>query len=191
MRALMAIPELSRRVFLRRSLHAAGAIALVPGLSIGCAPAEAAHAPADLRVLDSGEWALLGVVADTLIPRGGAFALGARDVDLATRIDAFLSGESAGVLGGLSAALFLIEWGSPLASGRIARFSQLGPDERATCIDALYRSRIGLLRDVYAGLKQLCFFTFYAIDASWPAVGYDGPWAHATLSESTGRGAKP
>jgi hypothetical protein len=79
-------------------------------------------------------------------------------------------------LRGLSAALLLVEWGSPLASGRVARFSRLGPDERAACIHALCRSRVGLLREVYAGLKQLCFFTFYAIDATWPAVGYDGPW---------------
>jgi hypothetical protein len=172
----MAIPELSRRVFLRRSLHAAGALALLPGLGVGCAPDDVARAPADLRVLDPDVWALLGVVADTFIPRGGAFELGARDVDLATRIDSFLAGESAGVLRGLSAALLLIEWGSPLVSGRVARFSRLGPDERAACIDALCHSRIGLLRDVYAGLKQLCFFTFYAIDAVWPAVGYDGPW---------------
>ena len=184
----MAIPELSRRVFLRRSLHVAGALTLAPGLSIGCAPADVARAPIDLRVLDPGEWALLGIVADTLIPHGGAFELGARDVDLATRIDAFLAAESVAVLRGLSAALLLIEWGSPLASGRVARFSQLGPDERAACIDALCRSRIGLLRDVYAGLKQLCFFSFYAIDATWPAVGYDGPWI-AKPSASSGRGS--
>ena len=176
MRALMAIPELSRRVFLRRSLHVAGALTLVPGLSIGCAPGDVARAPRDLRVLDPGEWALLGALADTLIPHGGAFELGARDVDLAARIDAFIAGESVAVLRGLSAALLLVEWGSPLASGRVARFSRLGSDDRAACIEALCRSRIGLLREVYAGLKQLCFFTFYAIDATWPAVGYDGPW---------------
>jgi hypothetical protein len=184
----MAIPEFSRRVFLRRSLHVAGALALVPGLSVGCAPGDVARAPTDLRVLDPGEWSLLGALADTLIPRGGAFELGARDLDLATRIDAFLAGESFDVLRGLSAALLLIEWTSPLASGRVARFSRLGPDERAACIDALCRSRIGLLREVYAGVKQLCFFTFYAIDASWPAVGYDGPWVAAKPSESS---AKP
>jgi len=172
----MAIPELSRRVFLRRSLHAGGALALLPGLAVGCAPGDVARAPTDLRVLDPGEWALLDVVADTLIPRGGAFELGARDVDLARRIDTFLVDESAGVLRGLSAALLLVEWGSPLVSGRVARFSRLGPDERAACIDALCHSRIGVLREVYAGLKQLCCFTFYAIDAVWPAVGYDGPW---------------
>jgi hypothetical protein len=172
----MAIPDLSRRVFLRRSLHAAGALALVPGLSVGCAPADVARAPADLRVLDPGEWALLEVVADTLIPSGGAFELGARDVDLARRIDAHLADESAEVQRGLASALRLVEWGSPLVSGRAARFSRLGPEERAACIDALCHSRIGLLRDVQAGLKQLCFFLFYAIDAVWPALGYDGPW---------------
>lgn len=172
----MAIPESSRRVFLRRSLQAAGALALAPGIAVGCAPDHVARAAADLRVLDPDEWALLAVVADTFIPRGGAFELGAHDVGLARRIDAFLVDESAAVRRGLSSALLLIEWGSPLVCGRVARFSRLGPDERAACIDALCHSRIGVLRDVYAGLKQLCFFTFYAIDAVWPAVGYDGPW---------------
>ena len=163
-------------MFLRRSLHAAGALALAPGLSIGCAPDDVARAPADLHVLDPDEWSLLEVVADTFVPRGGAFELGARDVDLARHIDTHLADESAEVQRGLSSALLLVEWGSPLANGRVARFSRLGPDERAACIDALCQSRIGLLRDVYAGLKQLCFFSFYAIDAVWPAVGYDGPW---------------
>jgi hypothetical protein len=172
----MAIPESSRRVFLCRSLQAAGALALAPGLAVGCAPGDAARAPADLQVLDPGEWALLDVVADTLVPRGGAFELGARDVDLARRIDAFLADESAAVQRGFSSALRLVEWGSPPVSGRAARFSRLGPDDRAACIEALCHSRIGLLRDVYFGLKQLCFFTFYAVDAVWPALGYDGPW---------------
>jgi len=172
----MAIPESSRRVFLRRSLYAAGALALAPGLAVGCAQGDVARAPADLRALDPAAWALLDVVADTFIPRGGAFELGARDVDLARRIDAYLADESVAVRRGLSAALLFVEWGSPLVCGRVARFSRLGPDERAASIDALRHSRIGLLRDVYAGLKQLCFFTFYAIDAVWPALGYDGPW---------------
>lgn len=172
----MAIPELSRRVFLRRSLHAAGAFAVVPGLALGCAPDDAMRAPQDLRVLSAAEWALLDAVADTFIPHGGAFEVGARDVELPRRIDAFLADERPAVLRGLSAALLIVEWGSPLAAGRFARFSHLDADARSACIAALCQSRIGLLRDVYAGLKQLCMFTFYAVDASWPPIGYDGPW---------------
>ncbi len=172
----MAIPELSRRLFLRRSLQAMSALAVVPGLTLGCAPEEAARAPHDLRVLDAAEWALLGAVADTFVPHGGAFELGARDVELPRRIDAFLAGERPAVVRGLAAALLLIEWASPLASGRLARFSQLDAGARSRCIDALRTSRVGFLREVYAGLKQLCLFTFYAVDASWPPIGYDGPW---------------
>ena len=183
----MGIPELSRRVFLRRSLHAAGALAVVPGLALGCAPEDAARAPGDLRVLDAAEWALLGAVADTFIPHGGAFAPGARDLELPRRIDAFLAGERPAVLRGVSAALLVAEWASPLAAGRFARLSRLDADGRSACIAALRDSRVGLLRDVYAGLKQLCMFTFYAIDTTWPALGYDGPW----VEKSSGTAAKP
>ena len=194
LRALMGIPELSRRVFLRRSLYAAGALAVVPGLAVGCARDDAALAPGDLRVLDAAEWALLGAVADTFIPHGGAFELGARDVELPRRIDAFLAGERPAVLRGVSAALLVVEWASPLAAGRFARFSQLDAEARAACVAALCKSRVGLLRDVYAGLKQLCMFTFYAIDATWPALGYDGPWvatsARPAATSASGKGAR-
>lgn len=173
----MAIPELSRRVFMRRSLQAAGALGVLPGLALGCAPEDASRAPSDLRVLSVGEWALLDAVADTFIPHGGAFELGARDVALPSRIDAFLADERPTVLRGVSAALLVVEWASPLVAGHsFARFSKLDAAARSASIDALCLSRVGLLRDVYAGLKQLCMFTFYAIDATWPAIGYDGPW---------------
>jgi hypothetical protein len=183
----MAIPELSRRVFLRRSLHAAGAFAVVPGLALGCAPEDASRAPQELRVLSAAEWALLDAVADTFIPHGGAFEIGARDVALPGRIDAFLADERPSVLRGVSAALLVVEWASPLAAGHLlARFSKLDPAARSDCIEALCQSRVGLLRDVYAGLKQLCMFTFYAVDATWPAIGYDGPWIAAKPSGSAG-----
>jgi hypothetical protein len=175
--AFMPIPEISRRVLLRRSLHAAGALAVVPGLALGCAPDDTMRAPQDLRVLSAAEWALLDAVADTFIPHGGAFELGARDVALPGRIDAFLADERPAVLRGVSAALLVVEWASPLAAGHaFARFSKLDAASRSACIEALCQSRIGLLRDVYAGLEQLCMFTFYAVDATWPAIGYDGPW---------------
>lgn len=172
----MELPVLTRRVLLRRSLHAAGALAALPGLTLACAPADLARAPSDLRVLDAAQWSLLDAVADTFVPRGGAFPLGARDVDLARRIDAFLADEPAAVLRGFEAALFAIEWASPLAAGRFTRFSRLDADGRAAAIGAFCESPIGLLRDVYAGVKELCTFTFYAVDASWVATGYDGPW---------------
>lgn len=171
----MALPDPSRRLFLRRSLHAAGAIALLPGLSLGCGAGDAARAPSGLRALDRSEWTVLDAVADAFVPPGGAFEAGARSVDLATRIDDFLAGESPEVLRGVGAALVVAEWIAPLAAGRAARFSALDLAGRTAAIDALRTSRIGLLREVYAGLKQLCLFRFYACEEAWPALGYDGP----------------
>lgn len=147
----------------------------MPGLGVACAPSDRSRAPSGLRVLDAAQWALLDAVADTFVPRGGAFELGARDVDLARRIDALLADAAPAVRDGLGAALLVVEWVAPLAAGRIGRFSGLDEAGRAASIDALRASRFGLLRDVYAGLKQACLFSFYAVDASWAATGYDGP----------------
>jgi hypothetical protein len=176
------LPAITRRVLLRRSLQAAGALATLPGFALACAPADVERAPSDLRVLDAAQWSVLDVVADTFVPRGGAFPLGARDVDLARRIDSLLVGEPPAVLRGLVAALFAIEWAAPLATGRFARFSRLDAEARTAAVEALCRSRVALLRDVYAGLKQLCSFSFYAIDASWAATGYDGPWVKSAAT---------
>jgi hypothetical protein len=170
-----ALPELSRRAFLSRSLRAAGVLAAVPGLAPACAPAPARPAPAGLLVLRPGEWAVLDAAADALIPRGGAFALGAADVDLAARADRFLAAQSPELVGGLRGALLLLEWGGGLLAGRPGRFSRLSPEDRAAVMAALPR-RFGLARQVFAGLKQLCGLLFYADPRSWPALGYDGPW---------------
>jgi hypothetical protein len=175
------LPELTRRALLGRSLAALGVAAGLPGLLPTAAPAQGA--PAGLRVLAPGEWQVLAAVADTVIPRGGAFSLGAADLDLAARIDALLAAQPAELAGGVRGALLLLEYGAPLLSGRVARFSRLGAVERDEVFGALPGS-FGLARRVYAGLRGLCLFAFYVQPESWPGVGYDGPWAER-------RGAAP
>ena len=168
-----ALPELTRRALLGRSLAALGAVAALPGVAPACA--RSAPAPAGLRVLAPGEWQVLAAIADTVIPRGGPFPLGAADVGLAARIDALLAAQPAELAGGVRGALLLLEYGAPLLAGRPARFSALGAEERAAVFGAL-PGRFGLARRVYAGLRGLCLFAFYALPESWPAIGYDGPW---------------
>ena len=169
----LALPELTRRALLARSLAALGAAAALPGIAPACA--RSTPAPAGLRVLAPGEWQVLAAVADTVIPRGGAFSLGAADVDLAERIDALLAAQPPELAGGVRGALLLLEYGAPLLAGRVARFSGLGAEERAAVFGALPGS-FGLARRVYAGLRGLCLFAFYVLPESWPAIGYDGPW---------------
>jgi len=170
------LPVATRRAFLKGSLQAVGIAAALPLVSC----AEEAAAPAadsgDLRVLRAGEYLVLAAAADALVPRGGAFAAGARDVDVARRIDTALTGESEAVVRGLRAALLLLEYGGGVLARRIGRFSCLDEDARSEVLESLRTSGFGLARGVYLGLKRLCVFFFYAQPQAWEGIGYDGPW---------------
>lgn len=166
----MRLPEVTRRVFLSRSLVVLGAAA-----APACTPGPGAEAPPGLRVLSAGQWQVLAAAADAFIPRGGAFPVGAADLDLARRVDAYLAQNDPALASGLAGALLLLEWlGGPLA-GRLGRFSRMDAAGRAAVLEALPRS-FGLPRRVHGGLKQVCTFLFYAQPESWQGIGYDGPW---------------
>jgi hypothetical protein len=170
------LPELSRRVFLSRSLRGAAALAALPGLTPGCGPGSGTRpAPPDLQVLTPGEWRVLAAASDAFVPRGGAFPLGAEDVDLAGRIDRFVAQAEPAVVSGVRGALVVLEWAGPLLAGRLGRFSDLDAEGRTAVLAALPH-RFGLARRVHAGLKQLCLFVFYTTPEAWGALGYDGPW---------------
>ncbi len=171
----MDLPETTRRVFLSRSLRALGVVAALPLVGPGCSNAPIAPAPADLHVLTGGEYAIVWAAADAFVPRGGAFPLGATDVDLAGRIDRFLASQDPAVVKGLRGALVILEYGGGPLAGRLGRFSRMDAGDRAAVLRALPH-RFKIAGQVYTGLKQLCLFLFYCADESWPAIGYDGPW---------------
>lgn len=171
----MELPETTRRVFLGRSLRAVGALATLPFVAPACSKAPTAPVPTDLHVFTAGEYEILSAVADTLVPRGGAFPLGASDVGLAERIDRFVATQDPAVVKGLRGALVILEYGGGPLAGRMGRFSRMDGDARTAVFRALPH-RFGIARQIYAGLKQLCLFLFYCTDESWPAIGYDGPW---------------
>ena len=90
------------------------------------------------------------------------------------------------VIAAVLLALAAVEFGSPLLAGRLTRFSELDLAGRSACLQALCDSRYALPREIYAGLRQLCLFAFYCADASWPALGYDGPWIERPAAKAGG-----
>jgi len=170
------LPEATRRVFLARSLQALGLLAVGPA----CSPSpELPAAPPDLRLFEPGQAQVLAAVAEAFVPRGGSFAVGASDVGLVARIDAYLAEADPELAEGLRGGLLLLEWAAPLAAaGRLGRFSRLDAEGRAAVLAALPR-RLDAFRQLYAGLKQLCLFLFYATPGGWRGTGYDGPWVEA------------
>ena len=100
-------------------------------------------------VLSEEEYHILQAIADTMIPPGGAFDLGASDVDLARRIDAYMPKIDGNVVTGIRGAMAFVEQKAPGLAGKEGTF--------------------------FLGLKWICLTYFYTMDKVWPSVGYDGP----------------
>lgn len=171
------LPETTRRVFLNRTLQALGAAAVLPLASAGFANAPKEDLKPEtlkLEFLNAGEYATLDAVGDTLIPAGGAFEIGARDVDLARRIDSYLPRMDPGVATGFRGALAFIEKEAPGLAGKQAPFSALSESERAAALTAMLQDD-GLARGVFTATKYVCVVHFYTIEDTWQFTGYDGP----------------
>lgn len=169
------LPEFTRRVFLGRALQALGAAAALPLVAREPLAAEGeVPAAAALKVLAPGEFATLALVADTMIPRDGAFDLGARDVDLAQRIDGCLPRMHPDIVTGIRGALAFVEQKAPALAGKEGPFSALPEPERGATFSAMLAAG-GLPASVFFGLKYLCCSHFYTMDVTWKYTGYDGP----------------
>ena len=183
---VIELPEVTRRVFLNRTLQALGAAAAMP-LVVACSKREsppsetpAASAPEPtaqlppLEFLNEDEYVSLDAVGDTLIPQGGAFEMGAREAGLAKRIDHYLTKMDPAVSTGFRGALAFLEQQAPELAGKAAPFSALPEDDRAAVLNAMLQAG-GLPAGIFLALKYVCMGHFYTMDQTWQYTGYDGP----------------
>lgn len=171
------LPDFTRRVFLNRTLQTLGAAATLPLMTAWPATASSAEDQSEkpsLAFLTPGEYTTLDALADTLIPAGGAFEMGAREVDLARRIDSYLPRFDPAVATGFRGALAFIEHEAPALAGKEALFSALSQEDRAGVLTAMLEEG-GLARGVFTATKYVCVVHFYTVDETWKFTGYDGP----------------
>ena len=169
------LPAFTRRIFLNRTLQVLGATAATPLAShVLHAEQGSGNSTATLAVLTASEYSALAAIAATMIPEGGAFALGARGVDLARRIDAYLPRQQLPVVTGIRGATAFTEQQAPGLAGKKGFFSSLSESDRAAVLSAMLAAG-GLPASVFLGLKSLCVVHFYTLDATWRHTGYDGP----------------
>ena len=169
--------HIDRRTFLRGSFGAGALLAFGAVLPATARAAESALTPpARLAVLSASAWTTLTHFAAYAIPRGGAFALGAADVDVAGAVDRWLEGADPLLVADLQRGLALLEWG-PLLQGRALRpLSWLSREDADAWLASLPSSRFAFARDLHRALTDLCLLGFYSTPAAWIAVGYQGPW---------------
>jgi hypothetical protein len=166
--------EPSRRRFIALGISGTHALAVSGGLfrwlraGYVLAPGEVAIA------LSAKELCVARSLVDALAPGGegwpGGVALG-----LHQRVDEQVWAADTDMARDLRAALQLLEHVPPLL-GHYGRFSSLSREARVDVFERLLDSHRDVLAQVAVGLKQLVQMLYYAEDAVWPHIGYDGPW---------------
>lgn len=170
---LGALGVVSRRRWLKLALG--GGVILSSGTGGLLWLRGAAPDVAGLRHLSAHEHRTLSALARTHLPRGGAFALGADDVDLARAFDVFLEGEPDENVRDLKRALFLVELGPILFDRRLRTFSNLDAAEQLLHWERWMTSSSLLRRQVSFAFRKFFSVVFFDQPAVWAHVGYPGP----------------
>jgi choline dehydrogenase-like flavoprotein len=123
--------------------------------------------------LSSARRSTLAALADTVLPRGGALAPGATDVDVAGQLDAYLDRCSPGTRRTVS--LMLTAFNISSVASRGARpFRFLSAATREAYVLACETSRIRQRRETLIALKALILMFFCSDQRIQPLIGYDG-----------------
>lgn len=165
---------MTRRAFLGRSLALGTALAL-PTVLPGCRRRyERELAPGTrLATLTPWEFVVLRAASARILDGAGPGA----DADaVVRRADADLATvDDPAVRAGVREVLRVVEY-VPVLRGHLRPFSVLAPVVQDGVLDVLARSRFTIGRVSFATVKLFAYYYHYTDAATWPALGYEGPW---------------
>src|SRR5262249_22531223 len=153
----------------------------ITGLVLGCYGWMGLVAQPPPEALGPSDAAILDAVVDTLLPADGAFALGGAQTPLASDLTDYCAALNVHGVLGLVVLLRCLEYGPYLFGPRRFRFTRLSARERERYLAGFETSRIGVRRQVIAGLKLIALLHFYDYPQARQAVGYDGNYLRAKL----------
>ncbi len=131
---------------------------------------------AGLAVFTAGEFTTLSAFCQAVLPGPEASeAVGATPA----RIDREVSHWSARNRSLVKSVLALIEEGTRYFLFSWRPFSQLSVAGRQEYLSGWETSALDLRRQAYQVMRMLALFYYYSQDATWKAIGYDGPWVKA------------
>ncbi len=135
-----------------------------------------------LMVLSPRQYKILSVFSDRLIPRGGAFSLGALDVGVAEDIDRMVSNLDQTIQMGLKMFILLFEYSTFFFTRKFKRFTRLSPEDQESYLKGWESSRFYLRRLPFFLLKLLCLSIFYSDERVGKDVGYEPTCQDLTTS---------
>lgn len=111
----------------------------------------------------------LTAVLEVLIPDPAMAGTVADDVDRALALDPVGATQ-------LTMALSALDHLGGAGPFTFQRFSSHSVAQREAILQSWAGSRLAFKRQVFAAMRRLAAFAWYARPDSWAAIGYDGPW---------------
>ena len=162
----------SRRGFLSLAASGAALTALARLSGAGVLPASRVG-PAFFA---EPEREILTRVVERMVETGVTGAPAVRETRAIEVIDRICSGLDPEITGVLPNLLRLVEWGPLLFDFTFTRFSRMSDAGKDASLRCWMTSRIGLRRRAFYALRNLSHLGYYSQEATWPLVGYLGPF---------------
>ena len=78
------------------------------------------------------------------------------------KIDAFVQKLPKPLQTRIRFGVYLFQWGPPFFIGKLCLFTQLDPGDAVRYIDGWARSRLGIRRQLFRGLRDIAFLGYYS-----------------------------
>lgn len=122
------------------------------------------------KILSPREAWIFIAACEIVLPESTDAAIHRKTVE---NIDSYLSTLPEETVGQIHLMLNVVEH-LTLANGNLKRFTRLDAVDKAAYLE-FFRSKNGMLRLVFRGLRDLCLLGYYQMNESWRHIGYDGP----------------
>ena len=170
------MPDMTRRSFLRYCAITSGLMAL-GNLRLAPGPREAlAGAVYQWRVLGEKEAAVLAAVMERMMRGDDPELPPVRQTKAVETADWALAYAAEEQQVQFRWLLRLFQWSPPLMIRHFAPFTALAAADQDRCLQAWEQSSIGWLHLGFRALKNVSALGYYSQDATWPVIGYRGPW---------------
>jgi hypothetical protein len=165
---------LTRRDVLKLSL-AAGAVGAAAPLLPGCKPVVDKSAyPHPLETVSDLEFAVLTKAAEVVLPPVGVGLPDHRELPILRNADHQISVWPASLREQVGDALVLFEYGAVLLGWHFRPFTRLEADQSRAYL-VRWRTGHRVQKAVYGAITRILLSAYWQEEATWAAVGYEGP----------------
>ncbi len=124
---------------------------------------------------DPEQTEILTQIMERIVDTGLPDAPRVRDTQAVASVDTLCTGLDPSISGPLPLLLRAFEYAPIVFDFTFTRFSRMSDAEKDASLEAWRNSRLPLRRLAFLGLRNLCFFGWYAQPETWPLIGYRGP----------------